>query len=424
MRNTSPSPSRTLQAGTFSLIPPSDDVDDPALEDHELIPQDEYDQRPSSQSYVIPSPNFRRRSSPSPDPLLLLTQLDDTVERVVTPPLDHSSPVSLNAEDDPEDDLPITGPLRPRPAVHSAPLAPSLPRNLSPPSSPLSSASPSPRPSPLARPTSSASSPPPAASASLVSRLQQEENTGRYRLRERNVRQLKPYAYDKQLYNHQMRANPEAIVKFRSPTHRRHRSRAGSVSAGGAQSSDAEVDPAQFEADASDEDRPRRRRAIIGTADESGGERVRARSRTRSVPAKRRAATPPRQAGPSRQAAAPTQAHAAASNQSKKKTEEWFRAKLNELASSEDSSDSDLELPSAKGKEKGKGKEGAEEARKKRRRKRFPMRLDIPRQTKSPSTRQHSRVSLVLYQPIGTLSRYRLLGARISHTRESVNKAA
>lgn len=42
----------------------------------------------------------------------------------------------------------------------------------------------------------------------------------RYSLRRRDPRQLNPYAYDKLLYKQQMRSNPDAIVKFRSPRRR------------------------------------------------------------------------------------------------------------------------------------------------------------------------------------------------------------
>ncbi|KAL4063194.1 Mus7/MMS22 family-domain-containing protein [Scleroderma citrinum] len=45
---------------------------------------------------------------------------------------------------------------------------------------------------------------------------------GRYSLRRRDPRQINPYAYDKLLYKQQMRSNPDAIVKFRSPVRRAH----------------------------------------------------------------------------------------------------------------------------------------------------------------------------------------------------------
>ncbi|KAJ7224492.1 hypothetical protein GGX14DRAFT_650739 [Mycena pura] len=46
---------------------------------------------------------------------------------------------------------------------------------------------------------------------------------GRYSLRERQAKQIRPYQHDKAMYKNTMRHVPEAIVKFRSP--RRHRTR-------------------------------------------------------------------------------------------------------------------------------------------------------------------------------------------------------
>ncbi|KIP07366.1 hypothetical protein PHLGIDRAFT_35454 [Phlebiopsis gigantea 11061_1 CR5-6] len=59
-----------------------------------------------------------------------------------------------------------------------------------------------------------------AATEDLIEDLQRDG--GRYSLRERNPRQIKPYAYDRVLYVRQMRSNPDAIVKFRSPPRRKH----------------------------------------------------------------------------------------------------------------------------------------------------------------------------------------------------------
>ena len=42
-------------------------------------------------------------------------------------------------------------------------------------------------------------------------------NSRRYSLRARQARQLNPYAFDKALYKQQLRHNPDAIVKMRSP---------------------------------------------------------------------------------------------------------------------------------------------------------------------------------------------------------------
>ena len=50
-------------------------------------------------------------------------------------------------------------------------------------------------------------------------------NSRRYSLRARQARQLNPYAFDKALYKQQLRHNPDAIVKMRSPgRHIRHSS--------------------------------------------------------------------------------------------------------------------------------------------------------------------------------------------------------
>ncbi|KAI6044231.1 Mus7/MMS22 family-domain-containing protein [Pisolithus marmoratus] len=49
-----------------------------------------------------------------------------------------------------------------------------------------------------------------------------EHRSVRYSLRRRDPRQLNPYAYDKLLYKQQMRSNPDAIVKFLSPTKKSH----------------------------------------------------------------------------------------------------------------------------------------------------------------------------------------------------------
>ncbi|KAH7914631.1 Mus7/MMS22 family-domain-containing protein [Hygrophoropsis aurantiaca] len=54
-----------------------------------------------------------------------------------------------------------------------------------------------------------------------------DEPHNRYALRRRQARQLNPYAYDKLQYKQQMRSNPDAIVKFRSPQ-RHHSLREGS----------------------------------------------------------------------------------------------------------------------------------------------------------------------------------------------------
>ncbi|KAI0647862.1 Mus7/MMS22 family-domain-containing protein [Trametes meyenii] len=63
-----------------------------------------------------------------------------------------------------------------------------------------------------------------------------EHNDGRYSLRTRNARQLKPYEYDKLMYKQQMRSNPDALVKVVSPPRARHGHR--STSTGGVQGGD------------------------------------------------------------------------------------------------------------------------------------------------------------------------------------------
>jgi len=49
-----------------------------------------------------------------------------------------------------------------------------------------------------------------------------EPHLVRYSLRRRDPRQLNPYVYDKLMYKQQMRSNPDAIVKFRSPRRKSH----------------------------------------------------------------------------------------------------------------------------------------------------------------------------------------------------------
>ncbi|KAI5121875.1 hypothetical protein M0805_001083 [Coniferiporia weirii] len=57
-----------------------------------------------------------------------------------------------------------------------------------------------------------------------ISDMQEDGSPRRYSLRNRQPRQLNPYAYDKRLYKLQMRHNPDAIVKVVSPPrqHARH----------------------------------------------------------------------------------------------------------------------------------------------------------------------------------------------------------
>ncbi|KAG7443612.1 uncharacterized protein BT62DRAFT_319900 [Guyanagaster necrorhizus] len=51
------------------------------------------------------------------------------------------------------------------------------------------------------------------------------QNESRYSFRTRSIRQVKPYEYDKALYQNQLRDNPDAIVKMRSPRRGDHHHR-------------------------------------------------------------------------------------------------------------------------------------------------------------------------------------------------------
>ncbi|KAJ8515721.1 hypothetical protein ONZ45_g6879 [Pleurotus djamor] len=105
------------------------------------------------------------------------------------------------------------------------PSNPPIPRSTTP-SSPLTPASPSILP---------AQHPPPAPQPVHEQVVDVEippdiEPTSRYSLRTRQAKQIRPYAYDKTLYKHQMHGNPEAIVKFVSPSRRRSKSRTDGMS--------------------------------------------------------------------------------------------------------------------------------------------------------------------------------------------------
>ena len=60
--------------------------------------------------------------------------------------------------------------------------------------------------------------------------LPPEISERRYSLRNRADKQLHPYEYDKKLYKRQMRGNPDAIVKLRSPGPEARRTRATATS--------------------------------------------------------------------------------------------------------------------------------------------------------------------------------------------------
>ncbi|EKM57028.1 uncharacterized protein PHACADRAFT_183566 [Phanerochaete carnosa HHB-10118-sp] len=355
-------------------------------EDQDFFPHDEHDQRLSSQSYVVPSPAGLHRCSVSPDPLLLLTQGGELLKHPFIPSAERcSQPATIFSKDDPEDDIPIAGPSRPRPAIQSMSLQSSPARKLSPFTSPLSSPSPSPRPSPtrprfpardasLSSPHTDADD----ANASLISQLQQAENASRYKLRERNVRQLQPYAYDQQIYKRQMRANPDAIVRYHSPARRRHRSRERSVGVGDEQSSDAEVDPARLEAEASEDERPRRRRTRSETDNEEGVQAgTRGRTELEAAPSTTRQ-MPPRQV-------VPTVPPVATSSKAQSEMDIWFGLQKSEFDNRGSSSDEELGLQAQKrkGKEKGEVEETS-----KRKKKRFPMRDSKFLRTERPSPRR------------------------------------
>ncbi|KAI0701955.1 Mus7/MMS22 family-domain-containing protein [Cytidiella melzeri] len=102
--------------------------------------------------------------------------------------------------------------------------------------------------------------------ASLVQQLQEQE-PGRYSLRTREPRQLKPFLYEKRQYKNQMRNIPEALVSQRSP-HRRHRRGASTSAQDPTPSSDPDVDPNVLETEDSDCVRRRRRRSASGRPQE------------------------------------------------------------------------------------------------------------------------------------------------------------
>ncbi|KAG1734801.1 Mus7/MMS22 family-domain-containing protein [Suillus lakei] len=100
------------------------------------------------------------------------------------------------------------------------------------------------------------------------------EPINRYSLRRREARQLQPYAFDKAQYKAQMKANPDAIVKFVSPQRREMHGEDGSQWAdeqmqGGTQAEYIfPVDNPEEDRDYVDvEGRRRKRRVIIAEAD-------------------------------------------------------------------------------------------------------------------------------------------------------------
>ncbi|KAG0694427.1 Mus7/MMS22 family-domain-containing protein [Suillus ampliporus] len=106
------------------------------------------------------------------------------------------------------------------------------------------------------------------------------EPINRYSLRRREARQLQPYAYDKALYKAQMKANPDAIVKFLSPQHREMHGEGESQWEDGQTQGDTQaeyifpVDNPEEDGDYVDaEERRRRRQVTIAEADHHNRER-------------------------------------------------------------------------------------------------------------------------------------------------------
>ncbi|KAG2110321.1 Mus7/MMS22 family-domain-containing protein [Suillus discolor] len=100
------------------------------------------------------------------------------------------------------------------------------------------------------------------------------EPVSRYSLRRRQARQLQPYAFDKAQYKAQMKANPDAIVKFVSPQHREMHGEDGSQWADGQTQGGTQaeyifpVDNPEEDRDYVDvEGRRRKRRVTIAEAD-------------------------------------------------------------------------------------------------------------------------------------------------------------
>ncbi|KAF9221440.1 hypothetical protein BS17DRAFT_785404 [Gyrodon lividus] len=171
--------------------------------------------KPSSTSQPFAGFLSSRSRSPSTDPWSLFSS---PLHRPSTPhptssPRSRDRPNPKRREND---------------ATASSPLTP-----VSSPTRPTPAPSPSPDPlqliSPVQRPIAQPKSPPPHSSPLDPSLLvdsaplvipEDLHPLSRYSLRRREARQLNPYAYDKLLYKQQMKSNPDAIVKFGSPTRR------------------------------------------------------------------------------------------------------------------------------------------------------------------------------------------------------------
>ena len=183
-------------------------------------------------------------SSPSPDPLLLFTPPRPTSVSSGAEHFAVSSPTSSPLTPAPSPEKFAEVEARRSPALDEQVL-PSPPRQLDVP--PLS-----------------------AADMAAIAQAEEAERS-RYSLRTRNARQLKPYAYDMRMYNHQMRSNPEAIV---APLRGRRRDRSTSAQPRDGSSGGEDEYEAGEDEDMDDEDSMarRRRRGTDGQEDGVEGE--------------------------------------------------------------------------------------------------------------------------------------------------------
>ncbi|SJL03746.1 uncharacterized protein ARMOST_07103 [Armillaria ostoyae] len=131
-----------------------------------------------------------------------------------TPP--RSTSIITRTSHDDHDDLFQFSPQKPN--MPSSPLTPTSSPRTNPPSPPKDDSSPhAPRSPPVILPEEREA-------------LEREgfnlaQNESRYSFRTRSIRQVKPYEYDKALYQNQLRDNPDAIVKMRSPRDHHHKTR-------------------------------------------------------------------------------------------------------------------------------------------------------------------------------------------------------
>ncbi|KAK0488920.1 Mus7/MMS22 family-domain-containing protein [Armillaria novae-zelandiae] len=176
------------------------------------------------------SQNVHRRSSkpllpPLPKPTLHSPQHPESHATTscsprtsVSIPPRSTSIITRTSHEGP-DDLFQFSPQKPRsPNMPSSPLTPTSSSRSNPPSPPKNDFS----------PRSSRS--PPIILPEEREALEREgfdlaQNESRYSFRTRSIRQVKPYEYDKALYQNQLRDNPDAIVKMRSPRDHHHKTR-------------------------------------------------------------------------------------------------------------------------------------------------------------------------------------------------------